>query len=827
MRSRSAAYHQSSLPRQVEFHSSGPLTPHCPLPILVLTADARRVPPVSEREAWCEAGEDMRKRSAIASLLVLAALVVSTVLPLQPAQVLAADEEEEVLEELTEEILECSTYEEIQQVLERYRQRLQSQADAAVSDKEMVRLNDQLNWVLEHFGHAMLSALVKDLEWFDCSELLCWSSSPMLRRLREDIYFKYFGCLHTTEGCDLWTQEDLDDALFYYRHELKKCYEDMLKNCDCDIEGLEDLWGDLMLNDLNPLEYDTRAALAGKIQHMLKECYEKRFKECDCDLDCLLELWSEVSDSVLDGEQSETEEASAQTDEAPDEVEAPGEPDQEADIGETAHALAEKILKKYQECLEQQVASMTSIGQMIGLLFDGETLQPKTVFWNRYAVSLAMLQRINQIYGLGINWDDPLLKECCDHLQFLRQLLLLIRQYEKEGRLEELPDHPMVRDPYTYCRTMMMQELTKDCDPEKFCQAVACTEVYKLSTREAIAGCLTNPREQAFLEALNARIEECFGYRIELSSLADFCTHWGEDAWQKYIRREGVQKQPGEEEQQQSEAEKAFAKLDKILDEVKPPPEPDEEPETTWEERLERFRKLNEEWRKEVEKEKEEREAAAEAAGTSEEEEDRGVPIPEKKPVDVSIMPAGEWATEEGAAVPIEFSTSIPRIDISAFIALTANTDATVSLAIPIKPAEASEGAEEQVIVSVKGTEMTITHQGAEASTSVPLVVQENGLYVETEPGASLYPISLLPGEIESGLELPPAQISLEPGDNGNPVYNACLDEGKKFFAVFVVPFRPQLTRQVVVAPSSGEVLRVEQPWWSFMVSKSKVPGSL
>jgi len=736
----------------------------------------------------------MSKRNAVASLLVLAVLLLSTVLPLQPAHVLAADEEEETLEELTEEILSCSTYEEIEQVLERYRERLESQGDEAVSDKEMARLNDQLNWVLENFGLAMLSGLVTDLEWFDCSELLCWSSSPMLRKLREDTYFKYFGCLHTVEGCGLWTQEELDDALFYYRHELEKCYEEMLKNCDCDIEGLEDLWGDLMLNDWNPLEYDTRAALAGKIQDMLKECYEKKFKECDCDLDCLLELWSEVSDSPLEGG--------------------------------TAYTLAEEILKKYLECLEQQVSSMTSIGQMIGLLFDGETLQPKTVFWNRYAVSLAMLQRINQIYGLGINWDDPLLKECCDHLQFLRQFLLLIRQYEKEGRLEELPDHPMVRDPYTYCRTMMMQELTKDCDPEKFCQAVACTEAYKLSIREAIAGCLSNPREQAFLEALNARIEECFGYRIELSSLADFCTHWGKDAWEEYIRREGEEKEMSEEEDR-SETEDPFAKLDKILDEANPPPEPDEEAETTREERQERFRKLNEEWRKEAEKKEKEREKAAEAAGTSEGEEDNGVPIPEKKPVDVSITPAGEWAAEEGAAVPIEFSTSIPRIDVSAFIALTANTDTEVELAIPIKPAEAPEGAEEQVIVSVKGTEMTITHQGAEAKASVPLVVQENGLYVEMEPGASLYPISLLPGEIQSGLELPPTEIILEPGRNANPVYNACLDEGKKFFALFVIPFRPQLTRQVLVDPSSGEVLRVAQPWWSFMVSKSRVPGSL
>jgi len=131
------------------------------------------------------------------------------------------------------------------------------------------------------------------------------------------------------------------------------------------------------------------------------------------------------------------------------------------------------------------------------------------------------------------------------------------------------------------------------------------------------------------------------------------------------------------------------------------------------------------------------------------------------------------------------------------------------------------------VHVSVKGTGVTITHQGAEANASVPLVVRGNGLYVEMEPGASLYPVSLLPGEIQSGLELPPAEISLEPGESGSPVYNVCLDEGKKFFAVFVIPFRPQLTRQVIVDPSSREILRIDQSWWSFMVSKSRIPASL
>lgn len=733
----------------------------------------------------------MSKRNSIGALGVLAVFLVSTVLPLQPTPVLAAGEEEEILEELIEAVATCSDYDEIQEVLNAYLDRLQGEP---TTDEEAARLDDLRNYVLENFGQILLTCLARELDWFDCSELPCYSESPTLRKLRDDLYAKYFWFLYSVESPSPWSTAELEEAQRQYRQKLAKCYEDMLKNCVCNSEGLEGLWGDLVLNDLNPLEYETRAALVLQVQKMLEQCYEKKFKDCDCDLDCLLELWSEVSNSVLEGG--------------------------------NAYVLAQRILAKYQECLEKQAASMTSIAQMTALLFEGDTLQPKTVFWNTYTVSLVLLQRINQIYGLGINWDDPHLKNCCDHLQFLRQLLLLIRQYEGENRIDELRNLPMVQDPYTYCRTMRMQELTKDCDPAKFCQAVACTDMYKLSTREAIAACLSNPREQAFLEALNARIEECFGYKIELSSLADFCTHRGKDAWQEYIRREGVEKEQSEEKEM-SETEDPFARLDKILDEVKPPPEPEKEPETTWEERQEQLRKMMDEIIEEAEKEEKEREKAAEAAGTSEEEEDNGVPIPEKKPVDVSIMPAGEWAAEEGATVPIEFSTSIPRIDVSAFIALTANTDAEVELVIPIKPAEAPEGAEEQVIVSVKGTEMTITHQGAEANATVPLVVQENRLYVEMEPGASLYPISLLPGEIESGLELPPTEISLEPGESGSPVYNVCLDEGRKFFAVFVIPFRPQLTRQLIVDPSSREILRIDQPWWSFMVGKSRVPGSL
>lgn len=183
----------------------------------------------------------------------------------------------------------------------------------------------------------------------------------------------------------------------------------------------------------------------------------------------------------------------------------------------------------------------------------------------------------------------------------------------------------------------------------------------------------------------------------------------------------------------------------------------------------------------------------------------------------VTVMMLSEvgLTEDEEAFSPIDFFTSAPRIDVSMFKAITENTEAEAKIAAAII-SETSEEARE-ITIEVIGSEVILKDEDAEAKTTLPLVIKENKLYAGQD--GILYPISLLPGDIEAGLEIQPVRISLEHDRNKAPAYEVLLEEKAKLI------FLPlDLTREVTVDPASGEVRSIKQPWWSSLVSKNVIP---
>ena len=179
-----------------------------------------------------------------------------------------------------------------------------------------------------------------------------------------------------------------------------------------------------------------------------------------------------------------------------------------------------------------------------------------------------------------------------------------------------------------------------------------------------------------------------------------------------------------------------------------------------------------------------------------------------------------EMPPSEEALSPIEVPTS-SRIDVSMFKCITENTEAEVKITAPIID-ETSE-TEGEIVIEVKGSEVILKDNGAEAKTTLPLVIEGNQLYSGEDD--ILYPISLLPEDIQSGLEIAPEEISLEYDENQDPVYRVCLKEEGKLFGF--LPVELQLAREVTIDTASGYVLSIAEPWWAFSVSKLDIPEVL
>jgi len=163
----------------------------------------------------------------------------------------------------------------------------------------------------------------------------------------------------------------------------------------------------------------------------------------------------------------------------------------------------------------------------------------------------------------------------------------------------------------------------------------------------------------------------------------------------------------------------------------------------------------------------------------------------------------------------IDFYTSAPSIDVSMFNFITENTEAEVEITAPITD-ETSEIARE-ITIEVIDSELILKDKWAEAKTTLPLVIKESKLYAGQDD--ILYPISLLPGEIKAGLEVPLLKVDLEYDENQAPVYKVHSEEKTKLIFVPV-----ELTREITIDPASGEVRNVKQPWWGALVSKSIIP---
>lgn len=253
------------------------------------------------------------------------------------------------------------------------------------------------------------------------------------------------------------------------------------------------------------------------------------------------------------------------------------------------------------------------------------------------------------------------------------------------------------------------------------------------------------------------------------------------------------------------EAEEAFKQLDKLLEEAKEK-ELKKQAEVANEtvgdkEAEEAFKKLDE--------------LLEDARWREEEAGDKNESAFRLPRVTVTLPGEDELTEDEEAFGLMDFYTLAPSIDVSMFKVITENTEAEVKIKAPIT--DETSGIAREITIEVIDSEVILKNEGTEAKSKLPLIVKENKLYAGQDD--ILYPISLLPGDIVSGLEIAPEEISLESDENETPVYKVCLEEEARF-----IFSQLKLTREVEVDSASGEVLNIDQPWWGFLVSKSDIP---
>ena len=151
------------------------------------------------------------------------------------------------------------------------------------------QLQNEINIIL-------LSCLQKELSMRDCTKGGCAYNTMELVIIEQDIFVEYFGYQFDENGTNLWTEDGLKKAKEMYQNKLEQCYYELLRNCNCDIDGIISLWGTLNLDDYtsNRLDAHRVERLNKNIQESIILCYSQKLDKCGCDIDCLEKLLGQV-----------------------------------------------------------------------------------------------------------------------------------------------------------------------------------------------------------------------------------------------------------------------------------------------------------------------------------------------------------------------------------------------------------------------------------------------------------------------------------------------------------------------------------------------------
>lgn len=171
-----------------------------------------------------------------------------------------------------------------------YTQKISTVPDSAANmDNYQAQLKNEINTIL-------LSCLQKELAMRDCKKGGCTYNTMELVLIEEDIFAEYFGFQFDVNGLNLWTDEGLKKAKEMYQNKLEQCYYEILRNCNCDIEGILSLWGTLNFDDLTSYRLDENRIerLNKDIEDYLLYCYSIKLDKCGCDINCLENLLGQV-----------------------------------------------------------------------------------------------------------------------------------------------------------------------------------------------------------------------------------------------------------------------------------------------------------------------------------------------------------------------------------------------------------------------------------------------------------------------------------------------------------------------------------------------------
>ena len=334
---------------------------------------------------------------------------------------------------------------------------------ASLSDEEFASCSDILR---EEVTEILLTCLEKKLAEFDCDKMTCDDLDDGLKRLRDIGTDYFYGRFMDIATAELYPGSRVA-AWIEYQAKLLACYRSVFAACDCNLEGLLTLRVDLVLDESNPLEGGRRME------------------------------------------------------------------------------LADEVLAKYEECLIEDIATMTNVYEMARLIFEEEIDKPYSVvkgntIYNNYTIACAILKRLIELYDLDADdVDRYLCSPCCDTVWLLEWLLGWIDEYnlmgyperdwrewsdwDQDNLIDFIRHMRRAGDLYTLCRKHALDEATAECDPNAFCTLLKCgdqSEGYEQSIRTQLA----DPREKAFLEALEARLEECLGSEVEFEDIIKWCT---------------------------------------------------------------------------------------------------------------------------------------------------------------------------------------------------------------------------------------------------------------------------------------------------------------
>jgi hypothetical protein len=336
----------------------------------------------------------------------------------------------------------------------------------------------------------LASCFERELAAFDCDKMTCDDFDEGIKRLK-GLHTKYFlfagddrflaidtSSLFPSARCQAWND---------YQEKLEACYRSVFESCSCEV-----IWR----------RWENNVLVSSGT--------------CECDLERLHALWIDLVLDVVNPFEGRME-------------------------------MAEKVLAEYEECLVEKIASMTDVEAMLDLILErdeetwfryrgarGDTL------YNNYTVACAILKRIVELFNM--NEDDIeryLCSPCCDTVWLLHQIAESMRLHYiwrcpetgwREGTGCDPSGAWAFREAfelrgglYPFCRSHQLDNLAADCDPNAFCQLLACREYGVASYRESLEAQLADPREEEFLKAFKRRLEECLGEEVDLQDVIDWC----------------------------------------------------------------------------------------------------------------------------------------------------------------------------------------------------------------------------------------------------------------------------------------------------------------